>query len=118
MLGRQKASFQISTMKPPELLELLNSESDSWFITFSPSDRAEEAPENLERGRNHGDHDDRKNHQGEILLHVGDIPEKVSEQDDSEDPNKGSDDIVGEEFPVTHRTHAGHKRSEGANQAE
>ena len=49
-------------------------------------------------------------------MDVGDIPEKVPEQNDAEDPNEGSDDVVGEEFSVTHGTHAGHERSEGANQ--
>ena len=49
-------------------------------------------------------------------MDVRDVPEKVSQQDDAKDPNKGPDDVVGEEFPVVHRTHSGHERSEGANQ--
>ena len=49
-------------------------------------------------------------------MYERDIPKKVPEQDDAEDPNEGPDDVVGEEFPVTHRTHASHEWSEGANQ--
>jgi hypothetical protein len=74
------------------------------------------AAEYLQRGRDHGNYDDGQNHQGEILLHVRDISKEMPEQNDAEDPNEGPNDVVGEEFPVVHGTHAGHKRSEGANE--
>jgi hypothetical protein len=40
----------------------------------------------------------------------------MSQQNDAEDPNEGSEDVVCEKLPVTHRTHASHKWSESANQ--
>lgn len=66
----------------------------------------------------HGDENDHKDGEDEIVSDKRDVPEIVTTQDEKEDPGHPSNDIEDDETPIGHRPDPGDKGREGPNDGD